>query len=473
MDATLLLAPPAPLLTGLLDPAAWAAATYGDAALGDARRTRRAVATAAALAAAPAASLPAALRAPPALKAAYRLLHEADVTAAALTAPERARALAAARAEPVVLLLQDTTEVDYTHHPATAGLGPTGDGGGRGYLLQSVLAVAPEGRRVLGLAHLEPFLRAPAPRRGERCSQRRGRPRESDVWARAAAALGPPPPGATWVHVGDRGADVFAFLAACRGAGADVLVRAAQDRRAEAADGTATRVLDAARALPAAAARELGLPARPGRPARTARVAVAWAPLTVRPPADVRGAEPLPAWVVRVWEPAPPPGGEEPLEWVLLTSVPTATVEDAWARADWYAQRWLVEEYHRALKTGCRLEASQLRDKDALWRLLGLRAPAAVRLLQLRQAARADPARPAAAVVGREVAAVVAAAARAPAAGMTAGACWRLVARLGGHQGRARDGEPGWQTLWRGWLYVQTLLEGVHLALHLPDDGCG
>jgi hypothetical protein len=463
--------PPRATARPLLDPAAWAETTFGTVALGDARRTARAVTLAEALAARPAASLPAAVGDPAALKAAYRLLHEPDVTAAALSAPHRAQTLAAARDEAVVLLVQDTTELDYTHHRATADLGPIGNGRGRGYLLQSVLAVTP-GKTVLGLAHLAPFRRVPAPRRGERCDERRDRPRESDVWGRTARELGPPPDAARWVHVGDRGADVFTFFAACRAVRADVLVRVAQDRRATTADGAATRVLVAARAAPAAATRPLAIPTRPGHPARTATVAVAWVPLVVQPPADVRDGEPLPAWVVRVWEPAPPVGSD-PVEWVLLTSVPVADVDAAWERVDWYGGRWLVEEYHRCLKTGCRLEASQLRDLAALWRLLGLRAPIAVRLLILRQTARSDPDQPATTVVPAEVVAIVAAKTRQPAAGMTVRTCWRLIARLGGHQGRRHDGEPGWQTLWSGWLYVQTLLEGARLARDLVEPRCG
>jgi hypothetical protein len=469
---------PTQALTPLLDPAAWAATTFCHAVLGDARRSRRLVALATALATAPAASLPVALAAPAALKAAYRLLHEADVTVAALTAPHRAQTLAAARTAPVVLLVQDTTELDYTHHPATSDLGPIGDGRGQGYLVQSVLAVAPATaaapRQLLGLAYLEPFLRVPAPRRGERCSERRRRARESDAWARAAAAIGAPAAGTTWVHVGDRGADIFTFLSACRTARADFLVRAVQDRRAVAADGTTTHVLAAARTLPPVGDRRaVELPARPGRPARTAEVAVAGTALTIQPPPDLRAEPPLPVSVVRVWEPDPPPEIGEPLEWVLLTSVAVATTAEAWERVAWYRDRWLVEEYHACLKTGCRLEASQLRDKDALWRLLGLRAPLAVRLLTLREAVRAAPEQPATAVVPAEVVAVVAAKTGQPAAGMTVRSCWRAIARLGGHQGRKHDGEPGWQALWRGWGYVQTLLEGVHLARDLLPDKCG
>jgi hypothetical protein len=119
------------------------------------------------------------------------------------------------------------------------------------------------------------------------------------------------------------------------------------------------------------------------------------------------------------------------------------------------------------------MEASQLRDEAALERLLGFLAPLAVRLLHLREAVRLTPTRPAADLVGADPVAVVAARTGAAGAGMTADAFWRLVARLGGHQGRTRDGPPGWQTLWHGWLYLQTLVEGVHLAPHLPPPRCG
>ena len=451
----------------LLDPAAWAATTFAACDLHDARRTRRAVAVAERLAGQADASLPAALGAPAMLKAAYRLLHADGVTVDALTAPHRAQTRQAASAPGTTLLVQDTTELDYTAHRAVADLGPIGNGRGRGYLLQSVLAVRPDDGAVQGLAALVPFLRQPQADRGTRAADRRQRARESDIWGATAAAIGTPPAGTTWVHVGDRGADVFTFFQACRATGSDLLVRVTQDRCAMGADGTATHILQAARALPAVAHRSHALAARRRVPARTATLSLAWTALTVRPPADVRGQEPLPAWVVRVWEAAPPPG-VEPLEWVLLTTVPVADTSDAWERVGWYERRWLVEEYHRCLKTGCRVEASQLQDRAALWRLLGLCAPTAVRLLQLRQAARTDPAQPAAAALPAAVIAVVAAKTRHPAAGMTVGQCWRLIARLGGHQGRRGDGEPGWETLWKGWRTVSLLVEGVHLAPPCP-----
>jgi hypothetical protein len=217
------------------------------------------------------------------------------------------------------------------------------------------------------------------------------------------------------------------------------------------------------------ASRPFTVPARPktskhaARTARTTTMVLSWAPITVAPPFHTPKQEPLVAWMVRTWEPDPPPAEAEPLAWILLTTVPTATTEEAWERVDWYTRRWLVEDYHQALKTGCRLEQTQLRDGAAIARLVGMLAPVAVRLLQLRHAARDQPQEPAALVVGDRAVQVVARLSRQPSA-LTCADFWRLVARLGGHQGRKGDGDPGWRTIWRGWQYLQTVLIGVELA---------
>jgi hypothetical protein len=462
-----------------LEPACWAALTYGGVALGDARRTARVVATMAAIAAQPTASLPQQLRDPAALKATYRLLHEPDVTTAALLAPHLATTRAAAGQEPVVLFVQDGSELDYSAHRATTGLGPLGDGRKQGLLLQTALAVLPADGTVLGLAASEVFCRIPAPWRGERTDQRQQRPRESEVWSRLVRQIGAPPGDQRWVHVGDRGSDVFTFFAACRTQGTQVLVRIAPDRCITTAADQPRHLREYARALPGQATRPFAVPARPKtskHPARTARettLALGWAPITVAPPFHTPKQASLPAWVVRTWEPDPPPDEPEPLEWILLTTVPTSTVDDAWERIDWYTRRWLVEDYHQALKTGCRMEQTQLRDGAAIARLVGLLAPVAVRLLQLRQAARTTPEQPATTVFEARVVQVVAGLTGQP-ADVSCAQLWRLVARLGGHQGRTGDGDPGWRTVWRGWQYVQTILRGVTLAADLPPpEKCG
>ena len=171
-------------------------------------------------------------------------------------------------------------------------------------------------------------------------------------------------------------------------------------------------------------------------------------------------------WVIRVWE-EQAPEGEEPLEWILLTSVPTTTLEQAWEHVDWYGYRWLVEDYHQCLKSGCRIEERQLQTVDGLIRLLGLLSPLAVRLLQIRGDARSQPERPAQEVIEPLMLAVVAQRSGQSPATMPIGDFWIEVARLGGYLARSHDGPPGWRTIWKGWLSLQTFLDGVHFAFHL------
>ena len=454
----------------------WARQTFGTAQLGDARRTERAVTTAAGILRCPNASLPRQMGSQAATEGAYHLLAEADVTFRGLSTPHWRQTRQAARAHQLVLLIQDTTQADLTRFRSVEDLGPIGDGRGRGYMLHTTLAVVPQPREVLGIAYQQPWVRQ-SPRRPETRAQRAARPRESQVWGQAVAAIGPPPDRVTWVEVGDCASDVFAFLARCRRYQHECLIRVAQNRCIERAEGEGeapspvapTHLLDFARRLDAVATgRQLDLPAHDQRPARTAYLALAFGRLSLQPGWLERDEAPLPLWVIRVWEPLPPTDGDDPIEWVLLSSVPTETVSEGWERAAWYTDRWLVEDYHKCLKTGCRLQGRRLGDGAKLLRLLGLLAPIAVYLLQLREWARLTPDRLAHEVLPADVLAVVAHLAHLPSARMTLGQFWRAVATRGGYRGRRSDGPPGWQTLWAGWLEVQTWLEGVRLAARLP-----
>jgi hypothetical protein len=470
----------------------WAAQTFGSVRLGDQRRTERAVKMAQAIAHDPAASLPAQMQGEAALQAAYRFLQTPDVSYEKLIQPHLSQTREAMGKPERVLLIQDTTEVDYQQHPTTTGLGPIGNGTHQGYLLQSVLAVVPSTREVLGLAHQEPFLRQPAPK-GETKWQRTQRERESQVWERSVQAIGAPPAGVQWIHVGDRYSDMFPFLSLCQQQHCDFVVRAAQDRcvdlLVEQADAPvptrshhtrrpeqpceprALHLFEVVGGWAAQGKRDLQLEATKQSKARVAHVLISYGSLRLLPPRSPQRADrhPLVVWVVRVWEPEPPEGVEA-LEWVLLSSVPTESVEQAWERVDWYRSRWIVEDYHQGLKTGCRIEQRQLQSYEGLRRLLGLLAPSAVRLLQLRAAARQTPEQPASQVLPADVVQVVAVLAQVPAAQLTAQQCWYTIARYGGYLARRRDGPPGWKTLWKGWFYIQALLDGVHLAARLTLD---
>lgn len=446
----------------------WAEQTFGPARLGDRRRTRRAVKAACWIVRDPAASLPKQHQTWKDLKAVYRLLDEPEVTFAALMQPHWQQTRARLQAEEVVLLVQDTTEIDLSAHTAMSGLGQIGNGQGRGFLLQTVLAIAPKTQAVLGCLAQRPFLRVPAPPNEQRYQRRHREHRETDVWMQMVEQVGTPPGAGLLVHVGDRGADMLPFFRCCRSTQTHFVVRAAQNRRVQAEEHSVGLLLDRVRTWPSQGQRSFDVPAGHGRQARQATLQISFGPATLLPPwNDPRGSnEPLPVWVVRVWE-SDPPVGEEALEWILLTSVEIETWAHAWRCVDWYRCRWVVEEYHQCLKTGCRLEERHLHTAERLIRLLGLLSPIAVRLLQLRDLARRTPGTAAVQQVEPAAVALIAASLALPPERVTVAAFWQEVARLGGHLGRRRDGPPGWKTLWRGWLHLQTMLEGVHLAAHL------
>jgi hypothetical protein len=452
----------------LLDPKSWAERTFGGVQLHDKRRTGRAVQAASKLAENPLGSLPAQMHTWKETKAVYRLLDEPDVTFAALMQPHFEQTRDQANASGVVLLVQDTTDIDLSHRHKISGVGQIGNERGRGFFVQTVLAVRPQTREVLGCLAQEPFVRIPAPDGEQRYQRRQREERETDVWKRQVSAIGTPASGSMWVHVGDRGADMFPFFQACQATQTHFLVRAAQNRRVQESEEEITYSLMRARSWPSQASRPFEVPARHGRQGRSTQLQLAFGQMTLLPPRYERrvSKEPLTVWVIRVWE-EQAPEGEEPLEWVLLTSVPTTTLEHAWERVDWYRCRWSVEDYHQCLKSGCRIEERQLQSVDGLIRLLGLLSPLAVRLLQVRALAREDPERPAHEVIDPVMLAVLAQRCGGSPATMTLGTFWTEVARLGGYLARAHDGPPGWRTIWKGWLFLQTLLEGAHLAFHL------
>jgi len=303
----------------LLSPEHWAEETFGQALLHDVRRTRRAVKAAGAMVREPSASLPKQQQSWKEVKALYRMLDEADVTFDALMQPHWRETRTQMQQHPVVLLLQDTTELDLTHRNKMTGLGQISNENGRGLLLQTVLAVVPESREVLGCARQEPFLRVAASK-GETKTQRRNRPKESDVWMRIVSHLGSADTAARWVHVGDRGADMFDFFRACHKSQTDFLVRATQSRRIWKEEETIGHSLSVSRAWPTQATRPFLLPASHGRSARQTQLSLSFGQMTVLSPVDEPKAmqEQMKLWVVRVWEEEDlRPEGEEPVEWIL------------------------------------------------------------------------------------------------------------------------------------------------------------
>jgi hypothetical protein len=454
------------------DALSWAEANFGGAELGRADRTARLVFSAARVAEQPGASFPAAFADLNDLRCFYNLMHRQEATHHAILAAHFALTKAAMDSPgEVILVVHDTTDADFTHHPALRDrLGPIGDGGGRGFLQHNSLAVRAADGVLLGLAFQQLVTRQPAPP-GETSSQRQHRQqRESVLWRCGYEGVGRPPDGCTWVNVCDRGGDEFESLYRCVRLGQHALVRACQDRRVlvERPDGglRPDNLMSFARGLPGRADDVVEVSQKGGRPARRARVKLGGAAVWIEPPKRLPKRKQYPslrAWVARVWEPEPPEG-EEALEWVLISTLPAGTAEELLQKRDWYSMRWPVaEDYHQAEKTGCREEQVRFRDVGALKASLALLSVVAVRLVQMRQMARACPQEPASeAASGLEIE-VLAAALGLMAAALTVGEFVRGVARLGGFLGRKCDGQPGWKVLWRGYAKLQSLAEGALL----------
>jgi hypothetical protein len=444
----------------------WAVEQWGQVDLGDARLNRRAVQLGASMAAHPSQSLPQQMGDRAALRAAYGMLNHPGVRLEQLSGPHWEQTRQAAGQHPVVLFVQDTTELDYTHHPTKKGLGPIGNNKGRGLLLHSTLGVVPGATpQILGVAHQQVVLRRPADQPRPKYTGSA----EGQVWARAAEAVGAPPEGVLWVHVGDRGSDDFRFMHTCRDK--HFLIRVARNRildwEHEEIGPQMRKLVDFARTLPSQHSYTLDVPAQHDRRARTAKMCLAWAAVTIPAPAqgppELRHQPPIPAWVIRVWEVDVPPDAEA-IEWILLTSVPTHTVAAAQERVQWYTCRWLTEDYHQCLKTGCAIEKRQFDHGNDICRLLGLCGPIAVRLLQMRNVARVEPQAPAERHIDPLMIEVLAQrldwTITEP---VTMDDFWRGVAQLGGHLGRRGDGPPGWKTIWRGWQYLDDLVTGARL----------
>jgi hypothetical protein len=443
------------------------AMNFATAQLGDERRTRRLVDLADRVSRHPGGTLPDKLKSPADLKALYRLCRRREVTHHAVLTPHCAvTQQRIAQATHTLLVLHDATELDYTSNTSLTGLGQIGDGRGRGYVCQNSLVIDPQSYEVIGLASQLLHRRVEGIGRESRKQRRLRQSRESRLWLQGTAGL---PADSNLVDVCDRGADTFEFLEHEMRSGRRFVIRSSQNRRLQGPQDAAQRYLhDEIRRQAPCAEKTLEIAGHPGRKKRTVRLQIATLPVTVLAPAKQQGEhgnEPLSLWVVRVWE-IGPPRGEAPLEWLLLTNEPLHAPADAQRVIAWYEARWVIEEYHKALKTGCGIENLQFTAEERLEPVIALLSVVALTLLNLRAAARSEDAktRPATQVVSRDYVDLLSAWRYQEVLPLTVHEFFFALARLGGHQNRKRDKKPGWLVLWRGWTTLQAMLTGAVAA---------
>jgi len=451
----------------------WAVHEFADAELGDVRRTKRLVELAHVLAQHPTAALPEACGDGAMLKAAYRFFSNDDIAPQDVLSSHIESTYSRLDKVPLVLAVQDTTEVDWTGHPATTGLGPLGHTACQGLHVHSTLAFTPE-RVPLGLLAQHVWARDPdAVGKRTRRKQLPMSQKESQKWLTSLEAVfnardccAP----TRFVSVGDREADVFDLLAAERPAGVELLVRAAWDRCVEVPERS---VWATVAAQPVVEHLTLQVPRRGTQPGREATLALRFCPLTLCPPRHRKSAG-LPSvalWAVQVRE-IDPPMDVKPIEWLLLTTVEVRTAADAIERVTWYVCRWGIEVWHRILQSGWRIEARQLATGERLQRCLTLYSVIAWRVFYAIMLARAVPEMPCNVLLEIEEWQALYCAIHhcptPPEEPPSLDQAVRWIAQLGGFVGRRRRDQPGAETLWRGFQHLTDLTRMYRIMRSAP-----
>ena len=448
-------------------------ADFETVGLGDPRRDHRALAIAGRLATQPEASLPEAMGGDAELEGLYRHLGNPEISLEQLLRPHVERTVARVKEAGCAYAISDTTGCTFGGDVRREGLGPVNCRGDQGFRAHATLAVALGGSRCpLGLLAIGTRVRVGEKPKGHN---------EADRWSQAMNVVESHFRPGQLIHLADRESDIFELMAEARMRDWRFIFRATYDRSlVPEPDGgiRITRLYAAVNEQPPRFQVDVPLSARPrGKrptkqraafPVREGRLAeLCFSAMTVklkRP--DGSAARGRGKWVevnvVRAWEPEPP-AGEAPVEWLLYTSEPIATEKEIRAVVEGYRTRWVIEEYFKALKTGCAYESRQLESAHALFNLFAYCLVVAYALLLMRTLARAKKNSPATDVLST-----------------TQLKCLRLLSRgkleqrptareallrtaaLGGHI--KNNGEPGWRTLSRGWQKLLAAEEILDLA---------
>jgi hypothetical protein len=456
---------------------------FRGAELGDRRRGERLLRIAARLGQDPSIGFPQVLESEAELEAFYRFINNDGFDAQAVLMPHVNATFARAGQVQRVIAVHDTTHVTYSGAGARRGLGVTTTGQ-QGFVGHFALLLTEDEAVPLGVAHLETLTRSGKKRRlrGTDTNKviRKDPHRESLRWARSVESIEQRRAGAFEViHVTDAEGDFFELLARLSASHARFVIRAGQLDRIVQHGHSERRLREVIDAVSPQAHRDVTLSARryregskglntrkkhPERAQRMARLSMGSTSVSVQKTrySDVR-AEPFALNVVRVWE-RTPAKGESPVEWVLFTSEDVSSKAALERVVDVYRRRWVIEEYFKALKTGCALEKRQVESYEGLRKVLALFAPIAYRLLFLRAMDRVAPAATALNAFTKTDLHLMAHAPsnRALSPPTSVADALRHLARLGGHL--KNNGPPGWLTLGRGYEKLLILRLGWSLA---------
>lgn len=463
----------------------WVQQELGGVKLGDKRLERRLIATAEKLSKSPVSPINEACATWACTKAAYRLFNNAKTKAGEILRPHTNETVKrmAANGGPV-LVIQDTVFISYGKHPNTKGLGPIGKSNNstdRGLIMHNAFALTTSGV-ALGIVSQEIWARKEVPdetksEKNQRIKLMPIEEKESSKWLIALKkTVELTPPGVKVITLADRESDFFEFITEAKNLSALYLIRAKNDRKLDGDDPYDT-ISEALAAALVIGTREVDIPGNGKRLARTAIVAIRAAEVTIKPPQQHPKAkaldatrEPITLNVVSATE-VNPPAGTEALSWVLLTNLPVRNFDDAAEKIDWYVKRWVIETWHKVLKSGCNVEDCLLETADRLKRFLTLFSIIAFRLMHITYLARASPDSPNTEVFSNEEieALYIRVTKTRPPVDKpgTLREAVQMIGSLGGHLGRTGDGYAGITVMWRGLmrLYEDVEMLRAHKAV--------
>jgi Transposase DNA-binding/Transposase Tn5 dimerisation domain len=448
----------------------WVANEVAGCRLKDQRLKQRLAVIVERLGAKPTASIPAACRGWGETQATYRFLSNERVTATEILTGHSQATVRRIAAEPVVLIVQDTTFLEYIKDVMGKGMGTLRETSREEHLLHPSVAFTPARVNLGVLTHQ--FWQRPEEPVGHLRAQRPIEEKESYRWVtgyNVACEVQRCCPETLVVSVADREGDIHEwFLAATERAEderAAFVIRAKCNRRV-AAQPQDTYLWGALGAAPVLGRTTIEVAAHARRSARQAHLTVRARSVTFNR-GRRRGGHLPPVRVQALYvTEEDPPSGEEPLEWMLLTNLPVADFKTAKVILRWYRTRWEIELYFRILKQGCQIEKLRLEMPERLERCIAVYMIIAWRLHHLTQAARASPAVPCTKVFARkewQTIYLLHHHKRPPQHPPPLRTMTRMLAQLGGFLARTGDGEPGVETIWRGYM---EMLRAVHtLAL--------
>lgn len=447
----------------------WAQDELQHAQLGDKRLNKRLIRLVDDLSSQPSASVPQACGSWAATKAAYRFWESDNVDPDEIRRAHQEKTGERSKGQSRVLVIQDTTDLDFTHHPATKNLGHLDHPALKGLKVHSSLTVSSQGVP-LGLIDQKAWVRRGIGKKHNR-KKRQTKKKESQRWLTALAkgekAIAK---DVGMITIADREADIYDLFASPRRPGSHLLIRATHNRRVNHPD---RYLWDAIEKSAVRGGVTIELKRRDDRPPRVATLTVRFMTLEIEPPRNRpkrASLKSIPLQVILAKE-ENPPHGVTPICWLLITTLPVDSFEDALCCIKWYSHRWLVERYHFVLKNGCRVEQLQLEKADRIKRAVATYCIVAWRLLWLTYEVRKNPNLPCDEALEdhewQSLYCVIHKTSTPPQTPPTLQEAVLWIARLGGFLGRKGDGDPGVKTIWRGLSRLHDISDTWKL-LHPP-----